>query len=273
MCPFTNGGGWRNLPQCSHGLKKVKRKRDTEKDPHHRVSRSVGTEWKRDTSHTEEENRRSVCQQVLKAFREGVRERWRERESEQLLIWTHRPSPVSAHSNVCPARLTRPRVAPITHNPALPTASARHTFEGFTEQILTVIHIEVEPSPCVVRLHFMARTKKKEPSSDPPINELSSHLVTRHLKSHIEFERFLYRKRKKTGRKRNCSSRLECSPVWWDVADSGLKRIMLWGQPNTAEENVKYKLEKHKKGRVSKTPNDWWCTGVVHKGVTRLCIH
>lgn len=130
--------------------KKAKRKRDTEKDPHHRVSRSVGTERKRDTSHTEEENRRSVCQQVLRAFRQRVRERWRERESEQLLIWTHRPSPVSAHSNVCPARLTRPRVAPITHNPALPTASARHRFEGFTEQILAVVHIKVEPSPCVV---------------------------------------------------------------------------------------------------------------------------
>lgn len=69
----------------------------------------------------------------------------RKRESEQLLIWTHRPRPVSAHSNVCPARLTRPRVAPITHNPALPTALARHRFEGFAEQILTVVHIKVEP--------------------------------------------------------------------------------------------------------------------------------
>lgn len=175
----------------------LKRKRGTEQDPHHRVSRSVGAERKRDTSRTGEESRRSVCQQVLKAFKEGVRERWRERESERLLIWMHRPSPVSAHSNVCPARLTRPRVAPITHNPALPTALARHRFEGFTEQILAVVHIKVEPSPCVVRLQFMGRTKrgKKEPSPNPPINELSSHLVTRHLKSHIKFERFLYRKR------------------------------------------------------------------------------
>lgn len=181
------------------GLKiKTKRKRGREKDPHHQVSRSVGAERKRDTSRTEKESWRSVCQQVLKAFREGVKERWRERESEQWLIWTHRPSPVSAHSNVCPARLTRPGVAPITHNPALPTASARDRFGGFTEQILAVVHIRSEPSSCVVRLRFMARTgKKKEPSPNPPINELSSHLVTRHLKSHIEFERFWYRKRKK----------------------------------------------------------------------------
>lgn len=159
-CPFLlviDGETYRSV----HMALKKSEKEVYRKNPHHRVSRSVGAERKRDTSRTEEESRRSICQQVLKVFMEGVRERWRERESEHSLIWTHRPSPVSAHSNVCPASLTQPRIAPITHNPALPTASARHRFEGFTEQILAVVHIRVEPSPCVVRLQFMARVKKR----------------------------------------------------------------------------------------------------------------
>lgn len=43
--------------------------------------------------------------------------------------------------------------------------------------------------------------KKKEPSPNPPINELSSHLVTRHLKSYIEFEWFIYKSKEEKKQK------------------------------------------------------------------------
>lgn len=115
---FTHDDGWRYLPQCSHGLKargvqkriliigsadllalstkeiQAAQRRKAEGPSVSRCSELSGKEWGK---------------------------RWRARETEQSLIWMHRPSPVSAHSNVCPARLTRPGLAPITHSPALPT--------------------------------------------------------------------------------------------------------------------------------------------------------
>lgn len=208
MCPCNYDGGWRDVPTAV--LKLVKQKKLKGRRVKKKGSSSSGQpifwRWAKKRYKPHRGGKLKVCLSAsAQAFREGERERWRERESKQLLIWTHRPSPVSAHSNVCPARLTQPRVAPITHNPALPTALPRHRFEGFTEQILAVVHIRVEPSSCVVRLQFMARKrereKKKEPSPNPPINELSSHLVTRHLKSYIKFEWFIYKSKEEKKQK------------------------------------------------------------------------